>query len=230
MAISYDSIVPWGRSFDEYRRMFALSERDLQGRMLGCGDGPASFNAEMRQGGRSVVSCDPLYEFSAAQVGARIEATCATVIEQTRREQQKYVWETIRSVDELEQIRMRAMRTFLADYELGKSEGRYVCGAAPALPFAPGSFDLALSSHFLFLYTDHLSMEFHQQAILDMLRVAREARVFPLLDYNAQPSPFVEPVCEALEEAGFTATIEPVPYEFQKGGNQMLRVRESREK
>jgi hypothetical protein len=39
-------IVPWGRSFDEYRAMFALSEGDLGGRILGCGDGPASFNAK----------------------------------------------------------------------------------------------------------------------------------------------------------------------------------------
>jgi len=29
-------VVPWGRSFDEYRRMFALSDCDLRGRVLGC--------------------------------------------------------------------------------------------------------------------------------------------------------------------------------------------------
>ena len=30
-----DQVVPWGRSFDEYRLMFALSENDLQLRILG---------------------------------------------------------------------------------------------------------------------------------------------------------------------------------------------------
>ena len=55
-----DHIVPWGRSFDEYRRMFALSEADAQLRMLGCADGPASFNADATRQGASVVSCDPL--------------------------------------------------------------------------------------------------------------------------------------------------------------------------
>ncbi len=41
-----DHVVPWGRSFEEYRAMFAIDDRDLDGGILGCGDGPASFNAE----------------------------------------------------------------------------------------------------------------------------------------------------------------------------------------
>ena len=35
-----DQVVPWGRSFDEYRRMFALTEEDLDQTIIGCGDGP----------------------------------------------------------------------------------------------------------------------------------------------------------------------------------------------
>ena len=34
-----EQVVPWGRSFEEYRAMFALSDADLEGRVLGCGDG-----------------------------------------------------------------------------------------------------------------------------------------------------------------------------------------------
>jgi hypothetical protein len=56
-----DNIYPWGRSFDEYRKMFTLTDEDLNLKILGCADGPASFNAEMRQRGKEVVSCDPLY-------------------------------------------------------------------------------------------------------------------------------------------------------------------------
>ena len=40
-----DEVVPWGRSFDEYRLMFALSDMDLELRILGCADGPVSLNA-----------------------------------------------------------------------------------------------------------------------------------------------------------------------------------------
>lgn len=38
-------VIPRGRSFEESRRMFALGGDDLAGTVLGCGDGPAGFNA-----------------------------------------------------------------------------------------------------------------------------------------------------------------------------------------
>ncbi|MGC1375630.1 MAG: class I SAM-dependent methyltransferase [Anaerolineales bacterium] len=204
--------------------MFNLSAHDLETRILGCGDGPAAFNAAMRARGGRVVSCDPLYQFSARQIGERIEASYQTVMEQTRQGQDKFVWNAIKSLEALGQIRMDAMRAFLADYEQGKAQGRYVCGAAPALPFAPGAFDLALSSHFLFLYSDNLSLTFHQETIADLLRVAKEVRIFPVLTYNADVSPHLAPVCASLKDAGYQVAVEAVPYEFQRGGDKMLKV------
>jgi len=225
MSFTYESIMPWGRSFDEYRRMFNLSEHDLQLNILGCGDGPASFNAEMRARGGRVVSCDPLYQFSAGQIRERIEATYGNVVEQARRNRDKFVWDVIRSPEEMGQIRMQAMHAFLVDYEMGNQDGRYVCGESPSLPFTAGAFDLALCSHFLFLYTDNLSLDFHHQAIADLLRIAAEVRIFPLLTYNAEPSPYLGPVCARLETMGYEISIEQVPYEFQQGGNKLLRIR-----
>src|SRR4051794_26223491 len=35
-------IVPWGRSYQEYAAMFALSPADSRRRIIGCADGPAS--------------------------------------------------------------------------------------------------------------------------------------------------------------------------------------------
>ena len=55
-----DEVVPWGRSFDEYVAMFALTEEDLQRRILGCGDGPASFNRGVTERGGDVVSVDAI--------------------------------------------------------------------------------------------------------------------------------------------------------------------------
>jgi hypothetical protein len=49
MAIQYPDIKPWGRSFDEYVRMFSLTHADIKRQILGCGDGPASFNAELTE-------------------------------------------------------------------------------------------------------------------------------------------------------------------------------------
>jgi len=47
MATELEKVVPFGRSMDEYRKMFALTDGDLDRKILGVADGPASFNAEM---------------------------------------------------------------------------------------------------------------------------------------------------------------------------------------
>jgi hypothetical protein len=224
MAFNYSEAVPWGRSFDEYCRMFGLSDQDLKLRIIGCGDGPASFNAEMFQRGHRVVSCDPLYQMTTTQIQERIDVTYENVMRQTVQNQHQFVWARIHSPEELGKVRLAAMRQFLSDFDSGKRGGRFVTGELPDLPFGTNKFDLALCSHFLFLYSDILSLDFHQLAIEEMCRVAREARVFPILNFNAQPSPFVEPLLKVLASADYKTSIEFVPYEFQRGGNQMLRV------
>jgi len=219
-----DQVVPWGRSFDEYCRMFALSPEDLRGRILGCADGPASFNAEASAAGITVVSCDPLYHFTAADIRRRVAQTTEVIIEQTRRNHQEFVWTSIQSVEELRHLRISAMERFLADFETGKAQDRYVDAELPTLPFDDGGFDLALCSHFLFLYSEQLSEDFHFAAVREMNRVATEVRIFPLLALGGARSPHVAALIRRLPENGFAVTVETVPYEFQRGGNQMLRV------
>ena len=40
-----------------------LSESELDKKLIGVADGPASFNAEMKEMGKHVVSVDPLYVY-----------------------------------------------------------------------------------------------------------------------------------------------------------------------
>jgi hypothetical protein len=183
MAFTLSDVVPWGRTFDEYRAMFALSDDDLAKRILGCGDGPAAFNAVATEKGYQVLSADPLYQFSAEEIEARIQQTALTVAGQMRRSAGEFVWSHFRSVDELIAARMLAMSRFLADYSQGTAEGRYVVACLPELPFADKAFEL-----------------------------------------GARPSRHLPTVMDAFASAGLDVTLVPVPYEFQKGGNQMLRV------
>ena len=223
-----DTVVPWGRSFNEYRQMFGLTDQDLLRVILGCADGPASFNTQTTLLGGDVVSADPPYQFTTDQIARRIAVTCDDVIEQTRLNAHEFVWTgDIHTPDDLKRVRMAAMRIFLEDYDAGKNEGRYVDASLPALPFNGGSFDLALCSHFLFLYSEQLGGEFHGAAIRELCRVAAECTHFPLLALGGQTSPFVE-VCIAEARArGYDVTVQTVPYQFQRGGNQMLRIRRS---
>jgi hypothetical protein len=206
--------------------MFVLRDRELRLRVLGCGDGPANFNAEASRRGLSVTSCDPLYRWDAARIRDRIARTYDEILEQTRKNADQFVWDVIGSVEELGRVRMAAMNDFLQDYPAGRTEGRYVDAALPTLPFADASFDLALSSHFLFLYTWHLGEEFHRSAIREMCRVAAEVRIFPLLTLGGTRSPFVDPIAGELAGSDFAVSIQRVPYEFQRGGNEMMVIRQ----
>ena len=220
-----DRVVPWGRSFDEYCAMFALNDRDLRLRIVGCGDGPASFNARATRIGANVISCDPIYRCGAAEIRDRIASTYDHMLEQTRRNADDFIWTSIGSVEELGELRTAAMNEFLDDFPAGTVEGRYIDAALPSLPFADASFDLALCSHFLFLYSNQLGDAFHRAAIREMCRVAAEVRIFPLLRLGGEPSPFVDDNVDALRHSGFAVSLEKVPYEFQRGGNQMMRIR-----
>jgi hypothetical protein len=154
----------------------------------------------------------------------QIAATYGQMLEQAQRNSQQFVWETIQSVEELGRIRMRAMQAFLDDYDLGKRQGRYVDAELPSIDFPDKSFDLAVCSHFLFLYTEHLSEAFHRSAFLELCRVAREVRIFPLLALDGLTSPYVASIVDGLSDS-WKVSLETVPYEFQRGGNQMMRVR-----
>lgn len=227
MAFQLKDIVPWGRDFSEYAEMFDLSDDDISKPILGCGDGPASFNAELTKRGGTIVSVDPLYAYGVDDINRRIEETFDQVIQETRVNMDEFVWENIRSVDELGRVRMKAMHDFLSDYPKGKIEKRYIAEAAPFLSFPDDSFGLAVVSHFLFLYSDHLDLKFHINTIAELCRICGETRIFPLLQLGAVPSPHVEPLSDHFRAEGYEVEHVRVPYEFQRGGNVMLKIKKN---
>jgi hypothetical protein len=224
MTCTINNIYPWGRTFDEYRRMFALTEADLAGRILGCADGPASFNATMHRMGRRVVSVDPLYQFAADEIRARVEATYPIMLAKTTDDRERFVWDEMRSPEALAELRLSAMRAFLDDFDAGRREGRYLIGSLPTIDLPDDSFDLALCSHYLFLYTADVTYGAHVASIREMLRLAREVRIFPLLDMVSKRSAHLDPIIAQLRSDGFHASIERVAYEFLRGANEMLRI------
>ncbi|MEZ5673006.1 MAG: hypothetical protein R3E08_11770 [Thiotrichaceae bacterium] len=51
-----------------------------------------------------------------------------------------------------------------------------------------------------------------------------EIRIFPLLNLAGQVSSHVAPVMAMLKQQQYQAQIVTVAYQFQRGGNQMLRI------
>jgi hypothetical protein len=221
MPIHYENIIPWGRSYTEYVTMFGLTPYFLSKKVLGCGDGPAAFNAVGNAFGGNIISIDPIFRLPKKDIEKRINETFGEVINQTRINADKFNWDMFGSVEGLGKIRMKSMLQFLTDFEQGLEEGRYIAAELPNLPFENNVFDLALCSHFLFLYSEHLDLNFHITAIAEMLRVASEVRIFPVLDLNANRSTHLDAVMEKFPNS----ELVKVNYEFQKGGNQMLRIK-----
>src|SRR5260370_30879504 len=131
MSVRLDKIVPWRRSMREYERMFDLTETDLRRKILGCGDGWASFNAEMTTRGSSVISCDPIYGHSAAEIDRQFERSLQPVLSQVRANPRNYVWSFHRDLDSLPQYREAAMRTFVSDYPWPLAAAPYLAQSFP---------------------------------------------------------------------------------------------------
>ena len=101
MAFKLENVVPWGRNMEEYRAMFRLSDIDLAKRIAGFGDGPACFNYEMTERNGNVVSFDIIYQFAKEDIEKRIEEVRPIVMQQMRENTENYVWDRIKSLDEL---------------------------------------------------------------------------------------------------------------------------------
>ncbi|MCB1215314.1 MAG: SAM-dependent methyltransferase [Deltaproteobacteria bacterium] len=224
MAVELSQVVPLGRSLEEYIKIFDLKAEELKLKILSLADGPASFNAELSAQGGQVLSVDPIYSFSAQEIKSRFEAILDNIIQQVKSTPQDWVWSYHQNPENLRKHRIQVMEKFSQDFEKRSHSGAYLAAELPHLDLKD-SFDLALCSHFLFLYSDYFSLDFHLESIQEILKYAPELRIFPLLSLKGKISPYLEPVKKTLSQKGYTFKIKSVEYELQKGGHHMLLIR-----
>jgi len=70
-----------------------------------------------------------------------------------------------------------------------------------------------------------LDEQFHKEAIVEMLRIASEVRIFPLVTLSGEVSPHLEPIMDYFNSRGYECKVVKTNYEFQKGGHEMLEIR-----
>jgi hypothetical protein len=219
--LQLDRIAFYGRTLDEYRAIYDLDIDALRGRrVLDCPGGGASFTAEALAHGIDAYACDVVYGRDLSGVIAAGEADVAHTVERVAQAANLFNWTFYRTPDELKARRLSALHGFAAHYPGG---GRYQQAALPFLPYRSGSFDLVLSGHLLFTYSDRLDYAFHLAALRELARVSRgEVRVYPLQGLDAQPYPQLAQLQTDLAAGGISTTIKPVPFEFQRGSDQMI--------
>ena len=217
-------LVLWGNHVDEYPEMFALSTADLNARLLEYGCGASAVNAEFNEKGGLISSCDPLFNLDQATLFTQVSLVFEDMVARITRSQEKFDFSHYGSLEALIATRRQGMEKFFADYEKGKAEKRYLPINDHVLPFADFTFDFALSSHYLFADLDDQDVDFHLQAIRELARVAKEVRIFPLIDRQGQPSPFLGPVLLGLQQEDYGVEVREVKYHLEPKGNAMLRV------
>jgi hypothetical protein len=218
-------LVLWGHNVDEYRGMFDLSEDDMNARILEYGCGPNAVNARQFHEDHEAVSCDPLFVLDKDILYSKSVMIFAEMADEIRKHQDQFDFSQCGgSLDALIEQRQKGLKEFFADYEQGKDEGRYYGAADYHLPFPDFSFDFALSAHYLFADLDEQTVDFHLNVIRELARVAKEVRIFPLIDRDGKTSEFLGPVLLQLQQEGYGAEVREVDYHLHKAENAMLRV------
>ena len=173
--------------------------------------------------GINVTSFDPIYSLPPEKIRERSEPDLESVY-RTIGNVPTYRWGYYKNPEFMRELRKRASTIFLADYKTHPE--RYVAGELPRLSFADDKFDMTLVSYFLFAYQDRLSYEFHRDSILEVMRVTREeARIYPTVTFEAQPSEFVAKLCSDPALQRFEFTEIKTDFEFLVNSNSFLRVR-----
>lgn len=221
-ATSVGDFLITARSLAEYRAMFTLTDADLHGRILDCPGGASSFTAEANELGAQTIAIDPAYGMSmdalAEHATSETERGTAWADATSRR----YVWDFYGDLAGHQRMRRAAAARFVED--LRAHPDRYLPGRLPSLSFPDNVFDLVLSSHLLFTYTDRLDFDFHLAAMTELSRVsAGDVRIFPLVDQAGSPQTgLVSRLRTALGENGIRSRITEVNFEFQRGSRSML--------
>ncbi|MBN8853138.1 MAG: hypothetical protein BGO55_13610 [Sphingobacteriales bacterium 50-39] len=215
----FSEITPWGKNLQESKAIFGLTDEDMDKKMAGFADGASSLNCELTRMGKSIISLDPVYGLSKEY----LQACFNQVMEQSSQFIRKSATGQKAQLKSIERIRKRTVSLFLEDYEVGKEEGRYRQYSLPgATGFADLSFELGLCSNFILLY-EELGIDFHLAAVAEMLRVCREIRIFPVVNFAGHHSAMLPPLIGYFQHAfeiEFVAVYcEPGPHEYS-----MLRM------
>lgn len=71
---------------------------------------------------------------------------------------------------------------------------------------------------------EQLTEEFHFKSIKELCRVAENVRIFPVLEPGSVKSRYLDGIVKRLKNENYRVQYLQVAYEFQKGGNELLKV------
>lgn len=216
--------VLWGHHLDEYRDMFDLDEQDLTSSFLEYGCGPSAVNVELQGTATKIISVDPLFSLNKTELTSTVGKLFDERVAYVKQDSEAFDFSRYGSQSALIQYRQTGMATFFKDYDAGLSDKRYLPLNDTGLPFDDFTFDIALCSHYLFAKHDAEAVARHMNVIRELARVAKDVRIFPLIDHMGEPTPIIGPLLLELQAENYGAEVREVSYRLQHTGHAMLRV------
>jgi hypothetical protein len=212
------------RSLEEYLAMFSLLAADLADRVVvDVAAGGADFTAGAAILGARAIAIDASYAVGPDALATLLDDSLGIGLTIVDRYPDRFTWRWYGDRAARDEARREAALRFRSDCLTSPS--RYIAGQLPRLPLRDGAADLVLCSHLLFTWSDVLDREWHRAAILELARVGREVRIFPLVVQGSGDAvEWLPQLCDELRGTGLRVERREVQYEFQVGANQMLVV------
>lgn len=213
----------WSHSLKDYLLMFDLKDTDLQQPLLDVAAGASSFNAELTHHGYHVISVDPLYQTTPDAISTAVDVMQNQFEQRVLAYVDKFHWTRGNGPEDLLANQRDIAQSFIHDYAQGLLQGRYIDGALPQLPFSDYQFTMSLCANFIFdgPYQDQA---FQLAAIKALTRVARETRIYPLLNAEGEICSHLGQLLLTLQAENYGVEVREVVFHVQKNGNAMLRV------
>ena len=211
------------RGIEYYRNVFNLTRREVETlNILDCAAGASTSVSEIHRAGGTATAVDASYVDGSDHVQDRVRRNLANAEGWLSKHAEAIDWNILGSIEQYRHQMRANLDTFLTDW--ASHPHRYVAGALPELPFAGGTFDLALCSNFLFAYPDS-GIQFHEAAVFELLRVAREVRIHPLVSGDGGEVEFVDCIVETTRNAGYQVSRIEVHNSWLISADESLQIR-----
>lgn len=213
----------WIYGKEDYQQMFALTEDDLNKRILDYPGNLSTFNAQMYHDGFSVVSGDVAYDSQPDDIQPYIDEVFKLHVGDLKSLTNRLKDPSESNFNAIVDTWTVRKEMFEKDYSAGYQQQRYRSMQLPTLPFPDHHFELLLCSDLVF-HTKLLESNSVTDCVSELCRVAEEVRIFPLLNQAGEISAALGPVMLYLQQKNFGVEVRQVAFEKIKGGNAMLRI------
>ncbi len=206
----------WIYNLDDYKKVFALSDADLQKTIVDFPGYFSSVNAEVTALGGKIISVDPLYHLSPQEMEAKVRESLKNGQRDLQKNSNILVSNHDNSIDQITDKWRENAEKFLLDYSIGKQQGRYL--TYEELPKEKLN-DLLLAADFLFKNAENNIEKIMEQ----LCRLAVEVRIFPLSEVE-QISSQLGPLMLVFQNRNFGVEVRAISYPLRADGQAMLRI------